>query len=63
MENYGIKSEAEVFSGCITEIRNRISDRDQDDMSFFTTNELIEQKMTILFREFREGFFEVNYFI
>ncbi|EYB93675.1 hypothetical protein Y032_0180g821 [Ancylostoma ceylanicum] len=58
MENYGIKSEAEVFSGCIAEMRNRISDRDQDDMSFFTTNELIEQKMTILFREFREGFFE-----
>ncbi|KAK6725530.1 hypothetical protein RB195_004073 [Necator americanus] len=58
MEHYSIKSEAEVFSGCFLEIRHRISDRDQDDMSFFTTNDIIEMKITELFRSFREEFFE-----
>ncbi|WKX88002.1 hypothetical protein Q1695_007983 [Nippostrongylus brasiliensis] len=57
MENYGIKSEGEIFSGCISNMRNRISDRDQDDMSFYNTNEVIERKMTSLFRDFREEFF------
>ncbi|EYB93671.1 hypothetical protein Y032_0180g820 [Ancylostoma ceylanicum] len=57
MENYGIKSEGEIFSGCICEMRNRISDKDQDDMSFYNTNEVIEKKVTSLFREFREEFF------
>ncbi|KAJ1371809.1 hypothetical protein KIN20_033831 [Parelaphostrongylus tenuis] len=58
MENYGVKTEGEIFSGCISEIRNRISDRDQDDMSLFNTTEVIEKKVTNLFREFREEFFE-----
>ncbi|KAJ1346510.1 hypothetical protein KIN20_001310 [Parelaphostrongylus tenuis] len=44
MENYGIKTEGEIFSGCISEIRNRISDRDQDDMSLYNTTEVIEKK-------------------
>ncbi|CAJ0595851.1 unnamed protein product [Cylicocyclus nassatus] len=57
LENYGIKSEAEAFTGCITEMRNRISDRDQDDMSYFTTNEVIENRIANLFRKFRENFF------
>ncbi|RCN41783.1 RNA dependent RNA polymerase [Ancylostoma caninum] len=57
MENYGIKTEGEIFSGCICEMRNRISDKDQDDMSFYNTNEVIEKKVTSLFREFREEFF------
>ncbi|VDM61512.1 unnamed protein product [Angiostrongylus costaricensis] len=58
MENYGIKTEGEIFSGCISEMRNRISDRDQDDMSLYNTTEVIERKVTSLFREFREEFFE-----
>ncbi|CAI4223152.1 unnamed protein product [Auanema sp. JU1783] len=58
MENYGIQTEAEAFSGYICEMRNRISDKDQDDMSFFNTNLLIESKITSIFRKFREEFFE-----
>uniref|UniRef100_A0A0K0DQT4 RNA-dependent RNA polymerase n=1 Tax=Angiostrongylus cantonensis TaxID=6313 RepID=A0A0K0DQT4_ANGCA len=58
MENYGIKTEGEIFSGCISEMRNRISDRDQDDMSLYNTTEVIERKVTSLFREFREEFFK-----
>ncbi|KJH48007.1 RNA dependent RNA polymerase [Dictyocaulus viviparus] len=58
MENYGIKLEGELLSGCISEMRNRISDRDQDDMSFYNTAEVIEKKVTLIFREFREQFFE-----
>uniref|UniRef100_A0A1I7U5X1 RNA-directed RNA polymerase n=1 Tax=Caenorhabditis tropicalis TaxID=1561998 RepID=A0A1I7U5X1_9PELO len=58
MENYGIKTEGEVFSGCIVDMRNRISDKDQDDMSFYNTNQMIETKITNLFKKFREQFFE-----
>lgn len=60
MENYGIKTEGEVFSGCIVDMRNRISDKDQDDMSFFNTNQMIETKLTNLFKKYREIFFEVK---
>ncbi|KAF1768210.1 hypothetical protein GCK72_000022 [Caenorhabditis remanei] len=58
MENYGIKTEGEVFSGCIVDMRNRISDKDQDDMSFYNTNQMIETKVTNLFKKYREHFFE-----
>ncbi|PAV56399.1 hypothetical protein WR25_15503 isoform A [Diploscapter pachys] len=58
MENYGIKNESELFSGCVVEVRNRISDRDQDDMSYFNTNQVIETKMHNLYKAFRENFFE-----
>ncbi|CAI2306959.1 unnamed protein product [Caenorhabditis sp. 36 PRJEB53466] len=58
MDQYGIRTEAEIFSGCFREIRNRITDRDQDDMSMFNTEHIIEQQMTDLFRKFREEFFE-----
>uniref|UniRef100_A0A158QQJ9 RNA-dependent RNA polymerase n=1 Tax=Haemonchus placei TaxID=6290 RepID=A0A158QQJ9_HAEPC len=58
MENYGIKTEGEIFSGCICEMRNRISDRDQDDMTFYNTNEVIEKKVTNFFKEFRADFFQ-----
>ncbi|CAB3407578.1 unnamed protein product [Caenorhabditis bovis] len=58
MENYGIRTEGEIFSGCIVDMRNRISDKDQDDMSFYNTNQMIETKITNLFKRFRESFFE-----
>ncbi|PIC47063.1 hypothetical protein B9Z55_006540 [Caenorhabditis nigoni] len=58
MENYGIKTEGEVFSGCIVDMRNRISDKDQDDMSFYNTNQMIETKVTNLYKKYREHFFE-----
>ncbi|KAK6060838.1 hypothetical protein COOONC_01494 [Cooperia oncophora] len=58
MENYGIKTEGEIFSSCISEMRNRISDHDQDDMSFYNTNEVIEKKVTNLFKNFRAEFFQ-----
>ncbi|KAF1768198.1 hypothetical protein GCK72_000010 [Caenorhabditis remanei] len=58
METYGIQSEGEIMSGCILEMRNRISDKDQDDMSFFNTNQMIETRMTSLVCEFRKRFFE-----
>ena len=73
METHGIRTEAEIFSGCITDMRNRLSDKvvehintlifnlqDQDDMSFFNTNQIIETKVTNLFKKSRASFFEVN---
>uniref|UniRef100_A0A8R1TZT7 RNA-directed RNA polymerase n=1 Tax=Onchocerca volvulus TaxID=6282 RepID=A0A8R1TZT7_ONCVO len=58
MDNYGIQDEGQLFSGCISKIRNRISDRDTDDMSQFNTNFIIEQKLTNIFMSFRHSFFK-----
>ncbi|CAD6195999.1 unnamed protein product [Caenorhabditis auriculariae] len=58
MENYGIRTEGEIFSGCIIEMRNRISEKDQDDMSFYNTNQMLETKVSLLFKKYREQFFE-----
>jgi len=60
MENYGIASEGELISGCICKIRNRLSDRDSDDMSFFNTNQVIEKNVTQIFTWYRKQFFEVG---
>uniref|UniRef100_A0A915C5Y6 RNA-directed RNA polymerase n=2 Tax=Parascaris univalens TaxID=6257 RepID=A0A915C5Y6_PARUN len=57
LDNYGIQDEGQLLSGCISVIRNRISDRDVDDMSFFNTNHVIEKKVASIFRMFRHAFF------
>lgn len=49
LDNYGIPDECQLYSGCFSKIRNRISDRDADDMSQFNTNFVIEQKFTNIF--------------
>ncbi|VDK18533.1 unnamed protein product [Anisakis simplex] len=58
LDNYGIQDEGQLISGCISVIRNRISDRDVDDMSFYNTNHVIEKKVASVFRMFRNVFFE-----
>ncbi|EJD73758.1 RNA dependent RNA polymerase [Loa loa] len=58
MENYGIEDEGQLFSGFISVIRNRISDRDTDDMSFYNTNHIIEKKVSAVFRAYRHRFFD-----
>ncbi|KAL3986069.1 RNA dependent RNA polymerase family protein [Acanthocheilonema viteae] len=58
MENYGIEDEGQLFSGFISVIRNRISDRDTDDMSFYNTNHIIEKKISAVFRAYRHRFFD-----
>uniref|UniRef100_A0A915PSQ2 Probable cytosolic iron-sulfur protein assembly protein CIAO1 homolog n=1 Tax=Setaria digitata TaxID=48799 RepID=A0A915PSQ2_9BILA len=57
MDNYGIQDEGQLFSSCFSKIRNRISDRDTDDMSQFNTNFIIERKLTNIFMSFRCNFF------
>ncbi|GMT00874.1 hypothetical protein PENTCL1PPCAC_23048 [Pristionchus entomophagus] len=58
MERYGIASEGELMSGCMISIRNAISDREADDMSFFNTNQVIETQVTAIVRTHRENFFK-----
>lgn len=60
MEKYGIKTEGELFSGHFVSLRNRISDKDNDDMSFFNTSNLIEQNLFEIFAKFRKHFFETS---
>ncbi|KAF1771367.1 hypothetical protein GCK72_003193 [Caenorhabditis remanei] len=58
MDTYGVATEAEIFSGCYREIRNRHSEKEQDDMSIYNTESVIETQMTRVFRKYREQFFE-----
>ncbi|EFO85404.1 hypothetical protein CRE_23681 [Caenorhabditis remanei] len=57
MDTFGINTEAEIFSGCYREIRNRHSEREQDDMSLYNTETIIETQMTEIYRKYREQFF------
>uniref|UniRef100_A0A0M3INC5 RNA-dependent RNA polymerase n=1 Tax=Ascaris lumbricoides TaxID=6252 RepID=A0A0M3INC5_ASCLU len=58
LDNYGIQDEGQLFSGCISVVRNRISDRDMDDMSLYNTNHMIEKKLNDIFLRCRENFFD-----
>ncbi|TKR67850.1 hypothetical protein L596_023937 [Steinernema carpocapsae] len=58
LDNYGIVDEAEAFTGAIIKCRNRISDKDADDMSMFNTNFVVEQRINRTFQQFRRKFFE-----
>lgn len=60
MDCYGIKTEGELFSGYYTSLRNRISDKDNDDMSFYNTSNAIEQKLFGVFGKFRRQFYETS---
>lgn len=60
MDCYGIKVEGELFSGHYTSLRNRISDKDNDDMSFYNTSNAIEQRLFAVFGKFRKQFFETS---
>lgn len=60
MEKYGIQTEGELFSGHYLSLRNRISDKDNDDMSFYNTSNLIEQNLFEIFAKFRKQFFEIS---
>lgn len=50
MDNYGIEDEGQLYSGCITVLRNRLSEKDNDDMSLYNTNYMIEKKVNDIFR-------------
>uniref|UniRef100_A0A915E7I7 RNA-dependent RNA polymerase n=1 Tax=Ditylenchus dipsaci TaxID=166011 RepID=A0A915E7I7_9BILA len=57
MKRYGIKCEGELFSGSFSALRNRLSDRENDDMSFFNTTKMIEQQLLSIFATARQRFF------
>ncbi|CAJ0580768.1 unnamed protein product, partial [Mesorhabditis spiculigera] len=58
MEYYGILTEAELLSGAIMEMRNKLSEKEQDDMSLYNTTHVIDNKMTAVWTSFRKKFFE-----
>lgn len=57
MDTFGVNTEAEMFSGCYREIRNRQSEKEQDDMSLYNTETIIETQVTELYKKNREQFF------
>ena len=60
MESYGINSEAEIVSGCIMSMRNKLSDKEDDDMSFFNTSQIVSTIFFEMFSTARKDFFEVT---
>jgi len=58
MDSYSIKDEGELFFSCFLSLKNRVSDRDQDDMSLYNTANIIEQRLSTIFGCFRKAFFE-----
>ena len=59
LENYGIATEAEVFSNCILQMVNKLCEREEDDGSNFTTVNIIQKMAVELFKGHRENFFAV----
>ncbi|KAL3086705.1 hypothetical protein niasHS_008038 [Heterodera schachtii] len=57
MDSYGIQCEGELFSSSYSSLCNRISDRENDDMSFFTTSRVIEQRLWDIRQAARKTFF------
>uniref|UniRef100_A0A1I8B592 RNA-directed RNA polymerase n=1 Tax=Meloidogyne hapla TaxID=6305 RepID=A0A1I8B592_MELHA len=57
MDEYGIQCEGELFSSSYSVIRNRLSDRETDDMSFFNTTYIIGQRLWEIGRLTRKQFF------
>nr|CAD2132621.1 unnamed protein product [Meloidogyne enterolobii] len=57
MDEYGIQCEGELFSSSYSVLRNRISDRETDDMSFFNTTYVIGQRLWEIGRLTRKQFF------
>ncbi|GMR58565.1 hypothetical protein PMAYCL1PPCAC_28760, partial [Pristionchus mayeri] len=58
MEHYGISSEGEVMSGQILSIKNRIREKEADEMNLYNTNQVIEDKVKRVLAAARETFFD-----
>lgn len=58
MDTYGVRTEGELFSGCFVSLRNRLNDKEHDNMSVFNTDEIIERQLISWFGLFRRRFFE-----
>ncbi|KAI1712704.1 RNA dependent RNA polymerase domain-containing protein [Ditylenchus destructor] len=56
MENHGL-NEGELFSGTFSTLRNKLSDRENDDMSFFNTTRVIKEQLQIIVATARMKFF------
>uniref|UniRef100_A0A914Z7Y8 RNA-dependent RNA polymerase n=1 Tax=Panagrolaimus superbus TaxID=310955 RepID=A0A914Z7Y8_9BILA len=57
-ENYGIRNEGQLFSGRFTDLKKRISDKDDDNMSLFNTQHMIEEQVATIYAKFRIKFFD-----
>uniref|UniRef100_A0A183CKC4 RNA-directed RNA polymerase n=1 Tax=Globodera pallida TaxID=36090 RepID=A0A183CKC4_GLOPA len=57
MDSYEIQCEGELFSSSYSSLCNRVSDRENDDMSFFTTSRVIEQRLWDIRQAARKTFF------
>uniref|UniRef100_A0A915BVM5 Uncharacterized protein n=1 Tax=Parascaris univalens TaxID=6257 RepID=A0A915BVM5_PARUN len=52
LDSCDIQDEGKLFAGCINVVRNRISDRDMDDMSLYNADNVIEKKLNYVFLSF-----------
>uniref|UniRef100_A0AC34F872 RNA-directed RNA polymerase n=1 Tax=Panagrolaimus sp. ES5 TaxID=591445 RepID=A0AC34F872_9BILA len=57
-ESYGILNEGQLFSGRFTALKKRISDKDDDNMSLFNTQHMIEEQVATIYAKCRSKFFD-----
>ena len=57
MARYGIEGEGELMSGEMFSLRNRLSDKENDDYTVYTTAKVISDQVDIIFNMTREQFF------
>uniref|UniRef100_A0A0N4ZEU5 RNA-directed RNA polymerase n=1 Tax=Parastrongyloides trichosuri TaxID=131310 RepID=A0A0N4ZEU5_PARTI len=66
LDTYGIDNESELFSGFRMNLRNRITDSSDDDMSCYGTEIVIQEKLTKIVYKFKceilETFNKLEYF-
>jgi hypothetical protein len=60
LDTYGIENEAQLVSGQLSNLRNRLTEQDKDDYSYYNTDKVVQLRYAQVFTRFREIFFEVR---
>uniref|UniRef100_A0A914QN65 RNA-dependent RNA polymerase n=1 Tax=Panagrolaimus davidi TaxID=227884 RepID=A0A914QN65_9BILA len=57
-EDYGIQKEGQLFSGRFTALKKQVNLQNDNDMSYFNTQFIIEERIALIYSKFRCIFFE-----
>uniref|UniRef100_A0A914X030 RNA-dependent RNA polymerase n=1 Tax=Plectus sambesii TaxID=2011161 RepID=A0A914X030_9BILA len=58
LDEYGVGDEASLVSGHMVSIKNRISEQEKEDFSFYNTDKVVELRYGRIFDSFRKEFFK-----
>lgn len=60
LEFYGIESEAQLVSGQLSSVKNRLNEQEKNDYSYYNTDRVVQMRYAQLFDTYRRRFFEVS---